>query len=415
MRILFLTQWFDPETHHKGLSFALALQKRGHTVQVLTGYPNYPGGKLYPGYKIRLWQHEVMEGVPVVRVALFPSHSKSAIGRIFNYFSFAASSSTIGMLLIKNADVAYVYHPPATIGFPALTIKYFRKIPIVYDIQDLWPDTLTATGMVTKKWMLQIVSCFCKIIYKYVDQISVQSPGIKKCLIQRGVKGEKISVIYNWSQFVPNSSSNHLRIEKKVGKFIILFAGNLGAAQGLDTILHAANHLKALNPDICFALAGSGVEESRLQQRVKTEGLCNVVFFKRRPPSEMGPLYFNADALLVHLKDDPLFSITIPAKTQTCLAAGKPILMGVRGEAAKLVEQAGAGIIFSPEDHEDLVKAIQKIYFMTKKQREDLGAAGKDFYNQKLSEEVGVKAIETLMFQAAKIKKIEPKASVDTH
>ena len=147
MRILLLTQWFDPEPTFKGLAFAQELKKQGHEVQVLTGFPNYPGGKIYDGYKLKLYQREVVEGISILRVALYPSHDSSVLRRIFNYISFAFMAMFFGIFTIKKIDVIYAYHPPLTVGIAAICIKFFRRIPIVYDIQDMWPDTLKATGM----------------------------------------------------------------------------------------------------------------------------------------------------------------------------------------------------------------------------------------------------------------------------
>jgi glycosyltransferase involved in cell wall biosynthesis len=197
MRILMLTQWFDPEPTFKGLTFAKALRERGHEVEILTGFPNYPGGKVYPGYRIRPFQREVMEGIPVIRVPLYPSHDNSAIRRVANYATFALSAAAIGTAAVKPADVMYVYHPPATVAFPAMLIGSIRRIPFVYDIQDLWPDTLGATGMVNNKSLLKMVGRWCRWTYRAAARIVVLSPGFKELLVARGVPREKIEVIYN--------------------------------------------------------------------------------------------------------------------------------------------------------------------------------------------------------------------------
>jgi glycosyltransferase involved in cell wall biosynthesis len=402
MRILMLTQWFDPEPSFKGLLFAKALRERGHSVEVLTGFPNYPGGKVYSGYRIRLWQREIMEGIPVLRVALYPSHSQSAFGRILNYVTFALSASFLGTCLVNQADVVYVYHPPASIGLPALALKYLRRIPLVYDIQDLWPDTLAATGMLKHRWLLRLVGWGCQCVYRFVDRIVVLSPGFKVQLQERGVPANKISLIYNWSFPIPAAPPDRMLEQQLRDKLVVLFAGNLGTAQGLDTVLNAAKLLQKTHPDVAFALAGSGVEEGRLRKRVQDEGLGNVVFLGRQPPRAMGPLYERADALLVHLRDESLFKITIPGKTQAYLAAGKPILMGVRGDAAALVQQAGAGIVFPPQDSEALVRAVETLLSMTAAARSALGASGQQFYQAHLSVEAGVTAFERLMTHAAR-------------
>ena len=173
MKILLLTQWFDPEPTFKGLAFARELQQQGHQVQVLTGFPNYPGGKIYDGYKLKLYQREQIDGISVLRVALFPDHGSSALKRILNYISIAFMALLFGIFATKKADVIYAYHPPLTVGLAAIFIKLFRRIPIVYDIQDMWPDTLKATGMLNNQRILNIVGHVCHLVYSYVDHIVV--------------------------------------------------------------------------------------------------------------------------------------------------------------------------------------------------------------------------------------------------
>jgi colanic acid biosynthesis glycosyl transferase WcaI len=401
MRILMLTQWFDPEPTFKGLQFALALQARGHSVQILTGFPNYPGGKVYPGYRIRLWQREMMQGIPVLRVFLYPSHSRSAIGRALNYLSFALSASVLGTLLVKPADVAYVYHPPATVGLPALALKYLRRIPFVYDVQDLWPDTLAATGMVNGSLALRLLGRWCQLVYRAAGRIAVLSPGFQQRLSERGVPTTKVRVIYNWTHATQPTAPDAALKDSLAGKFVVLFAGNLGAAQGLDAVLDAAKLTRDRHPEVCFAFVGSGVEEPRLRQRAVAEGLGNVVFLGRRPPEAMGGVYAWASALLVHLRADPLFDITIPSKTQTYLAIGKPILIGGRGDAADLVRAAGAGIVFAPGQAAALAQAVDKLLAMPESARETMGVAGRAYYEAHLSMAAGVQAFEEEFMRAA--------------
>jgi glycosyltransferase involved in cell wall biosynthesis len=198
-RILLLTQWFDPEPTFKGLVFARELVSQGFEVEVLTGFPNYPEGKLYPGYKIKWLQREVIDGVQITRVPLYPNHDQSAIKRVLNYASFAASSLIYGLFMAKRADVIYAYHPPLTVGVTASLLRLLRRIPVVYDIQDMWPDTLRATGMLNNARALNVVAAVCGWVYRRVDHIVVLSPGFKRLLTARGVPERKLEVIYNWA------------------------------------------------------------------------------------------------------------------------------------------------------------------------------------------------------------------------
>lgn len=405
MRILMVTQWFDPEPTFKGLAFAKALRERGHEVEILTGFPNYPGGKVYPGYRIRFFQREVMEGIPVIRVPLYPSHDAFAIRRIANYATFALSAATIGAAAVKPADVMYVYHPPATVALPAIVIGSTRRIPFVYDIQDLWPDTLAATGMVNNKSLHEMVNRWCRWTYRAAARIVVLSPGFKEMLITRGVPGEKIEVIYNWCDEgqIPKAPKNEL-LSKELGfsgRFNILFAGTMGKAQALDAVLDAAGRIGGRIPEVQFVFVGGGIEVDRLQEVAWERRLNNVLFLPRRPVSEIGEILNLADVLLVHLKDDPLFRITIPSKIQAYLAVGRPILVGVRGDAADLVRAAGAGIECQPENPESISEVVEKLYRMPRAHLDEMGINGHRYYRKELSLSVGVSRFEEVFQTAA--------------
>ncbi len=393
LRIILLTQWFEPEPTFKGLVFARELIKQGFEVEVVTGFPNYPGGKIYPGYRIKLIQREVFEGVQVTRLPLYPYHDKSAIRRVLNYVSFAVSSAIYGVFVARRADVIYAYHPPLTVGVVSALIKQVRKIPVVYDIQDLWPDTLRATGMLKNTSLLSLVASMCSWVYRRMDHIVVLSPGFKRLLIQRGVPEHKLSVIYNWAD--EDSLAKPLFCEPNEfpaadGQFRILFAGNIGKAQALDTVLQAALLLKNRQSKICWIMLGGGVELERLKAEATRQGLTNVVFLPRVPMSEVFLYLQAADALLVHLRKDPLFDITIPSKVQTYMKAGKPQLMAVDGDAADLVRWSDSGLVVSSENPELLACAAERLAAMSRQTLERMGQNAENFYQDKLSLAKGV-------------------------
>ena len=405
MRILILSQWFQPEPFYKGVSFAQELVKLGHEVEVLTGFPNYPGGKLYDGYKIKFFQREMIGGIPVIRVPLYPSHDSNSIKRILNYTSFALSASLLGFFLVRRPDVIYVYHPPATIGLPALFLHFLYRSPFVYDIQDLWPDTLAASGMLDNSTALWMVEKWCRIIYSRAAKIAVLSPGFKEMLIRRGVPEHKIEVIYNWCEddkIRATAQNEDLACELGMaGRFNIVFAGTMGKAQALDAILEAALLLRDKLPKVQFVFVGGGIDVDRLKERTIEQGLTNVRFLSRRPPSEIGDILNLGDVLLVHLRDDPLFRITIPSKTQAYMAAGRPILMSVKGDAAALVEKAGAGFTCTPEDPQAITDAVEKFYNMTREELDLMGHNGKMFYEQELSLRIGARRFEEIFCSVA--------------
>lgn len=393
MKILLLTQWFDPEPTFKGLAFAKELKRQGHEVQVLTGFPNYPGGKIYDGYKLRLYQREEIEGISILRVALYPNHDSSALKRILNYISFAFMAMLFGIFATKKADVIYAYHPPLTVGVAAAFIKLFRRTPIVYDIQDMWPDTLKATGMLNNNKILNIIGLVCKLVYRFVDHIVVLCPGFKKLLIERNVPKEKISVIYNWCDEQGLTQAEPAKLEYRQfmqNKFNIVFAGNMGKAQALDIILEVAKNLQDF-PDIQFVFVGGGTETDRLKQRSINEGIPNAIFIPRMPMAEVGGVLELSNLLLVHLKKDPLFEITVPSKTQAYMAMGKPILMAVAGDAAELVQKAQCGCIAISEDAASIQQAILEIYQLPASEQQKMGVNARNFYIQELSLESGVK------------------------
>lgn len=393
MKILLLTQWFDPEPTFKGLAFAKELKRQGHEVQVLTGFPNYPSGKIYDGYKLKLYQREEIEGISILRVALYPNHDSSALRRILNYISFAFMAMLFGIFATKKADVIYAYHPPLTVGIAAIFIKFFRRMPIVYDIQDMWPDTLKATGMLNNHKILNFIGSVCKLVYRFVDHIVVLCPGFKKLLTERGVPEEKISIIYNWCDEQSLIQAQPAKVEYQQlmqNKFNIVFAGNMGKAQALDSILDVAKEVQDIQ-DIQFVFVGGGTETERLKQRLTTENISNTIFIPRMPMAEVGGILKLSNLLLVHLKKDPLFEITVPSKTQAYMAMGKPVLMAVAGDAADLIQRAECGCVATSEDVESIQQAILRIYHLSASEQLQMSLNARNYYLQELSLENGVK------------------------
>ena len=398
MKILLISQWFNPEPTFKGLSFALELMSRGHEVQVLTGFPNYPGGKVYDGYKIRIYQHQIMQGIHVHRVPLYPNHDQSVLKRIANYLTFALAASIAINFVISRPDVAYVYHPPLTTSLPAIVQKLFRGVPFVYDIQDLWPDTLVSTGMIHKKWQLSIISKWCNCVYKSASILTVISEGFKSKLLERGVPEGKIRVIRNWCEErlgikVRSESEKPALFQDR---FTVMFAGNFGKAQGLEVVLEAAKIVASADQKVQFVLVGSGVEENRLKAQAASLRLSNIVFHPRLPMDQAASYMENADALLVSLRADPLFTITIPSKTQAYMAIGKPIIMAVDGEAANLVAHARCGVTCHPGNATALATAVMGMSKKSKAELELMGRSGKTFYDSQLSLSVGVSHFENI-------------------
>ena len=332
----------------------------------------------------------------MTRVPLFPSHDKSKLGRVLNYLSFACSSLIYCLFFLKRADVIYAYHPPLTVGIVALIIKLFRSVPVVLDIQDMWPDTLKATGMINNSLLLGLVAKICNLIYSAVTKIVVLSPGFKGLLIDRGVHENKIEIIYNWAdERVLRTTNNEVPEGLDcIEGFKVLFAGNVGQAQGLNVIIDAALLLKNDVPKLHFLILGQGLNLNDLKRRAKELNLKNVHFLPAVNMKRVGDFLGFADALLIHLNSDPLFEITIPGKTQAYMAVNKPIIMGVRGDASNLVLRADCGVCFEPENSVALAEAVKDLMLLDSSEIQRLGKNAGKFYDENLSVKVGVNSFE---------------------
>ena len=385
-RIIFLSQLFDPEPTIKGLRFVQALAERGVVAEVVTGFPNYPGGRIYPGHR-RTWRRrEVMAGVTVTRLATYMSHDTSAIRRILCYASFHVTAVIHLLFGARRADLIYVYYPSLTAGLAAVVVRLFRRTPVILDIQDMWPDSLGASGMMTNRHLLGFAHFLCGVLYRNCSHILVQSPGFRALLIERGVPADKITVVYNWADEVDAPAASTLPAGFAPSDGVrFLFAGNMGAAQGLAAVLDAALLVQDAGVAVTFVFMGGGTEHPALQAQAARLGLTNLRFLPRVPMDQVQAYLTAADVLIVHLKDQPLFRVTIPSKTQAYLHAGRPILMAAPGNAADLVLQAGAGLVARPEDPQDLAAQVMVLAAMTAAERAQMGARGRDFYLANLS------------------------------
>jgi len=392
MRVIFLTLTFAPEPGAlRGLPLAKWLATRGYDVKILTAFPNYPRGRVYPGYRIRPWQWEVMDNIRVLRVPIYPSHDTSAIRRILTYLSFAFAAATIGAALIGPADVVYFYDPPPTNGIASLVLKLFRRMPIVHTIGDMWPETVVHSGMIRDerigRWVNFLLGRWCRFLYRHAEVVTVLSPGFKRLLVERGVPEDKIKIIYNWAEDVYRPVTRDESLARKLsfeGRFNFVYAGNFGPFQAVDTIVKAAALVRERS-EIQIVLIGTGPREKEVKELVARLALHNVRFLERRQYWEMPAIYGLADVLVVHMKDIPFLRDTIPSKTQVSLACGRPILMAVSGDAADLVERAGAGLICPSEDPAAMAAAMLKMAALPKSQLERMASSGREYYLTQLS------------------------------
>ena len=399
MRILFISQLFDPEYSIKGLELMKYWRDQGHDVEVLTTFPNYPTGKVFDGHKIKLCSKTDVDGIKVTRLWSHISHSKSKISRASSYISFTIMALMCSIFR-KNVDVVYTYHPQSTTGLIGFLMTKCKGVPFITDVQDLWPDALIATGMKPQSLIIRFLGYWCSLIFKHASHIIVLSNGFKNKLIARGVSESKISVVYNWCpeeakiEQVLKQKSSTLEVTEPAQPARFLYAGNMGAAQSLRSLIQAAS---TFSKDVIeLTLIGGGVEKNELQIFINENKIDNVVIRDYVPPSQIFYELCEADILVVHLKDDPLFRITIPSKTQSSLAIGKPILMAVGGEANELLLQANAGAVSEPADI-DSIKAAMVALLAARHQWADMGSNARKFYLESLSTDSNYKKIDIVL------------------
>lgn len=388
MRILYLTQWFDPEPAFKDAAFARALADAGHDVEVVTGFPNYPGGKLYPGYRLRPYRTETIKGLKVHRLWLYPSHDASSLKRVVNYISFFLSALIFGLLRGSRYDIVYIYHPPLT---PALAAALFCKVhrkPFIVEIQDLWPDSVAASGMANPR-VVGALERACNFVYRRAARVIPQSDGMKAELVRRGVDQERLTTIFNWATYQPPVKGQHLPdaiAASFAGRLNLVYGGNIGQAQQLSVLVDAAIAAHRRNPAIRLHLVGGGIEREPLQQKVRDADAEDIVYFHAPVARDIMDRVFDAaDILVMHLKHDPLYLITIPSKTQHYLACGKPIVAGLSGEAADILKRSGGAIVCAPGDAAAMAEGLDRIAAMTADERHAVGARARACYDENFS------------------------------
>jgi glycosyltransferase involved in cell wall biosynthesis len=305
----------------------------------------------------------------------------------------------------------WVYHPPLTVGLPAWWIGWLRRIPYVFNIHDMWPEALAATGMIPSPTAAKWLGAWARFVYRRAAAIIVISPGFRRNLIEKGVPADKVHVIPNWADEdlyrpVSRDSIQGLALAAEYGlsqHFNVMFGGNMGAAQALENVLSAAARLRDI-PSVQFVLIGDGVDAERLRKMVRENDLPNVRLIGHQPAERMPYFFAWAEVLLVHLKRDPLFEITIPAKTIAYLACGRPIITCTGGDAADVVRDAGAGLVCAPEDPAALAQAVRELVAMPIEQRTSLGQAGRQAFLKNYTRAVLLDQYETLLEETAKMR-----------
>jgi colanic acid biosynthesis glycosyl transferase WcaI len=405
VRVLIVTQYFWPESFRIN-DLAVGLRERGHRVTVLTGIPNYPAGRFFPGYGVLRRRREEYQGVQVVRVPLVPRGAGSGVRLALNYLSFAATGAVLARSAVPGGfDVILAYEPsPITVGIPALVLRRAKRAPLLFWVQDLWPESLSATGAVRSPAVLRAVERMVRRIYRGCDRILVQSQAFVAPVEKLAGGRERI-------RYFPNSAEPFYRPVPREGAegdfsglprgFRIMMAGNLGAAQDLGTILDAAERLRHRD-DVHWVLVGDGRMRAWVEAQVAERGLARSVHLLGRHPPEAMPHFFaHADVLLATLRRDPIFASTIPSKVQSYLACARPIIAAMDGEGARVVVEAGAGVGVPAQDPAALADAVARMADLSPAERACMGARGRAYFLEHFEREMLLDRLEGWMREVA--------------
>jgi len=404
-----LTQWFDPEPGGGAIPGALAreLVLRGHEVTVVTGFPNYPTGLIYPGYSMQARIDTWEDGVHVRRVALYPSHDSSQSRRMLNYGSFALSSTTLGLAALRGLDAIWVYNSPASIAIPMWASKYLLGVPHVLHVMDLWPDSILLSGFggnsLSKGIIHRALDTWCSTMYKTAASVAYVSPGLSKELVNRGVPESKLHYVPVWAdetatQVVDPIPRSHWNVTDD--DLLMLYAGTIGASQGLDTVIEALALLDRGSKVTCL-FAGTGTAVTHLKSLAQERGLNNVIFLGQVPREQMPGIMAAADLHIVSLRDSPLALITMPSKIQSTLACGKPFIAILNGDAKDSAVESGSAFPALPGNPASVAQAIRTALLMDRQELAAMGRRGMCHYKDNFAAELGVDKIESLLVSAA--------------
>lgn len=413
MQILVVSQYFWPENFRIN-DLVQEWTRRGHAVTVLTGKPNYPSGRIFPEFEQDPNEFGTYYGARIVRVPMLARAQGS--GRLLlNYFSYVIGACTSGPWRLRGTafDVVFVFEPsPVTVGIPAILMGRLKRAPVVFWVLDLWPETLSAIGVVRSPRLLGWVGRLVSFIYNRCTLVLGQSRGFQASISQYCLDISKIRYFPSWSEdvFAQSDVAPAPEVTSKAGVFNVLFAGNIGEAQDLPAVLEAATLLRD-NPTIRWLIVGDGRKSDWLQEEVSRRGLGQqVMLLGRHPVERMPSFYSHADALLVSLKKDPVFSLTIPGKVQSYLMSGIPILGMLDGEGASVIRSAQAGLVCGAGDARGLADAVLKLAAMDCNARLVLGENGRRFAKHEFDRETLMDRLEHWLIEAVNIQQEGRKA-----
>lgn len=383
MKILLITQYFYPE-NFKSNDIAFKLAQRHHEVTVLTGIPNYPQGHFFKGYGLLQKRCQSINGVKVKRAFLFPRGKGGGLRLALNYFSWAffASLRAFFLALFHKYDAILVHGTsPITQGIPAILVKKMQKIPMYFWVLDLWPESLVSAGGVRNTKVINFFTSIVKWVYNCSDKILISSQGFRKSILEKGDYENKLVYFPNWAEDIFSSVQKYSLPELPEG-FIVMFAGNIGEAQDFEHIMGCALTLN-VHKDIKFILIGDGRKKEWVDTYILENGLTDTVYTLGRFPLEWMPAFFEkADVMLLSLKDELIFSLTVPAKLQAYMSAGKAIVAMINGEGSSIIRESQCGYAVNAGDVEGLAKVIIEMKEMTLDARNQLGINGRQYCSE---------------------------------
>lgn len=390
MRVLIVSQYFHPESFRIN-ELVQSLLKRGLDVDVLTGKPNYPEGKIYKGYRAWGCQREEWSGATIYRIPLAARGTKSALRLALNYLSFIVSGLLIAPWLLRKRryDVIFVYGlSPILQAIPAIFLGWLKRCGVIIWVQDLWPESLSATGYVRNSRILDAVKVVVRFIYRHTDLLLVQSEAFES-KVAALAPGKRIVYYPNSvdATFADPADITLPDIPQLDDGFCVVFAGNVGSAQAVEVMVDAATLLRD-HADIRFIVFGQGSRWDWMREEVQKRGLTNLHLLGRYPLEMMPGFMQKASALLVTLADQPIFAATVPSKVQAYMAAGRPILACLNGEGARLVSAAKAGLISPAEDGSALAASVLHLYQMPQAERQKLGENGRRYFKEHFDQDV---------------------------
>lgn len=404
MRVLVLSQYFTPEPVPIPAEVAESLSSRGHSVRVLTGFPNYPAGALYEGYHQKRGHREQHGTFEVLRVPMIIDHSQNVLKRMTNYASFALSALSVRRFS-KDADVVYVYATPMTAAIPAWVWRLTFRVPFVLHVQDLWPDSVLGSSMVGERGarlISRVLSPWLRSMYRKAAAVIGIAPTMVSTLIERGSPAATTTLIYNWAGDAGDAGDVVDRPVRDGAPVRVVYAGNVGAMQDLGTAIRAAHAAK--DAGVHLEIVGDGVAREGLQTLARELGAENVSFHEPVPRDRMPEIYDRTDVALVSLKDLPVFRGTIPSKFQGVLAAGLPVLTTVQGDVRDFVERHGLGFTADAEDVSALESSMRAVAASSAEERGQMAASAVRAYRESFTRESGMDRIENVLLESARRK-----------